>query len=280
MLDHKVTNNFMTVKIRMLIPPFLLLFLFCLYFFICNDGSNYIDTYIAIQKEMFFYINEKLSKFSSLQFNLTQLGDVLIFFSLITIFIVYAPKLWEVLLTSAIISLIVSAGLKEFFKVPRPAKIFDNDSFNIIGTTLTGHSSLPSGHSIATFVVITTLLFAFMPKKNTYKISWSILMLVLGFIIAFSRVGVGAHYPIDVLIGSTIGYIVTIIGIKISNKVNWFTWIKNNKYYPFFIVLFLAWMFIIYKKILENDLPIFYISLISLIITLYIISNSYVKKKN
>ena len=141
-------------------------------------------------------------------------------------------------------------------------------------------TSLPSGHSIATFMVITILLFAFMPKKNTYKISWSILMLALGLVIVFSRVGVGAHYPLDVIIGSTIGYIVTIIGIRISNKVSWLACIKNKKYYPFFIVLFPVWMFIIYKKILEYNLLIFYFSLISLIITLYIITSSYVKKKN
>ena len=177
MLDHKVTDNFMNVKLWMLIPPFLLLFLFCLYFFLFNEGSNYIDTYVTTQKDLFFYLNKKLSKFSSLQFNLTQLGDVLIFFPLITVFIVYAPKLWEGLLTSAIISLIVSASLKKLFAIPRPAAMFDNDSFVIIGRTLSGKTSLPSGHSIATFMVITILLFAFMPKKNTYKISWSILMM-------------------------------------------------------------------------------------------------------
>ena len=89
--------------------------------------------------------------------------------SLISVFIVYAPKLWGALLTSAILSLVVSASLKKLFAVPRPAAMFDTDCFVIIGRTLSGRTALPSGHSIAAFVVITILLFAFMPKKNNYK---------------------------------------------------------------------------------------------------------------
>ena len=146
-LERKVTNNFINVKLGLLIPPSCLLLLLVSYFFIFNEGENYIDGYVNSQKDLFFYLNGKLSEFPNLQFNLTQLGDVLIFFPIITIFIFYAPKLWEALLTSAILSLVVSAILKKLFSVPRPAAMFDNESFVIIGETLTGRTSLPSGHS-------------------------------------------------------------------------------------------------------------------------------------
>ena len=279
-LDNRVIDNFMNVKLWLLIPSFLLLFLFYLYFVLFNDGANFIDIYVKIQTDLFFFLNNKLSQFPDLQFNLTQLGDVLIFFPLLTVFIIYAPKLWDALLASAIISLIVSATLKKIFAVPRPAAMFEPDSFTIIGSTLSGHTSLPSGHSIVTFIVITTLLFAFMPKKNANKISWSFLMLALGLIIAFSRVGVGAHYPLDVVIGSIIGFIVAVTGIKISNKVNFFAWIKNKKYQPIFILVLTIWGFFIGKKILDTQLVIFYISLLSLVITIYLMTSSYVKKNN
>ncbi len=163
-----------------------------LYFIINNDGSSFIDHYVYVQKDLFFYLNNKLSQFPNLQFNLTQLGDGLIFYPLLTIFIIYGPKLWEAILTSSIISLIVSALLKKLFAVPRPATMLDHDSFTIIGKTLTGKTSLPSGHSICAFIIITTLLFAFMPKKIGYKIIWSFFIISAGLIITFSRVGVGA----------------------------------------------------------------------------------------
>ena len=238
------------------------------------------DEYVSIQKNLFLNINHKLSKFPILQFNLTQLGDVLIFFPLLTVFMVYSPKLWEGLITSALLSLIVSAGLKKLFHVPRPAAMFDNDIFVITGRTLTGNTSVPSGHSIVIFVVITILLFAFMPVKTRHKIIWTFLMLSLGLVIAFSRVGVGAHYPFDVLIGSTIGFIVAVLGIRLNAKLNWLTWMKNKKFYPVFMVLFAAWIFAIVQKIAADNLLIFYFSIAALVISLYLILKSYVQVKN
>ena len=69
-----------------------------------------------------------------------------------------------------------------------------------------------------------------MPKEFKSKILWTVFILVVGLFIAFSRVGVGAHFPVDVVIGSTIGYICALTGIVVSNKVSWWNWIKNKKY--------------------------------------------------
>lgn len=276
-LDNIVVNNFRKVKLWLLIPPFLLLILFFLYFSL-SEGNNFADIYIESQKNLFFLFNSKLSQYPNLELNITQLGDTLIIFPLVIIFLFYAPKLWEVLLTSSIITLIVSASCKRIFAVPRPAAMFDVDSFVIIGRTLSGRTSLPSGHSITEFMVITILLYAFMPKKSFYKIAWSLVFLTLGLIIAFSRVGVGAHYPFDVIIGSAIGYIAAIIGIKINNNLRWLDWIKNKRFHPIFMLLLSIWTFLIIKKIVAHNLFIFYLSLVSLVVTLFIITNAYVKK--
>lgn len=279
-LNSCVIDNFKNVKTWLLIPSFLLLILIFLYFVLVNDGANYIDTYVKVQKNLFFYINNELSQFPNLQFNLTKLGDVIIIFPLITVFIIYSPKLWEALLASTIISLIISATLKKIFSVPRPPAMYDHDKFTIIGRAIKSPNSLPSGHSIVTFMVITILLFAFMPKKNIYKIIWLSFLLLLGLIIAFSRVGVGVHYPLDVIIGSIIGFIIAILGVKISNVVNWFAWLKNKKLYPIFILVLIIWCGFIIKKITDQNLPIYYISLLSLVITLYLMTSAYVKKYN
>ena len=277
-LNNKVINNFNNIKLWLLIPPFLLLIIMILYFIINNDGSSFIDHYVYVQKDLFFYLNNKLSQFPNLQFNLTQLGDAMLFYPLLAIFIIYAPKLWEALLTSSFFSLIVSALLKKIFAVPRPAAMFDHDSFTIIGKTLSGKTSLPSGHSICAFIVITTLLFAFMPKKIGYKIIWSFFIISAGLIIVFSRVGVGAHYPLDVIIGSTIGFIISIIGIAISNRFKLFNWINDKNKLPIFMLALVISGGVIIKKIIDINLPIFYISLTSLVITLYLMIRFYVKK--
>jgi len=275
-LENKVVNNFANVKLRLLLYPVLLLFV--IVFVLFKESAFTVDAYVNIQKELFFYRNSKLSELPNLQFNLTQLGDALILFPLLTIFIVYAPKLWGAVLTSSIITLVVSFLLKKLFAVPRPAAMFDTDRFVIVGKTLSGHTSLPSGHSMTTFTIITILLFAFMPKGFKSKIIWSFFVLTIGVVIAFSRVGVGAHYPLDVVIGCIIGYIAALIGIVINNNVSWWTWIKNKKYYPIFILLLSIWIVAIINKIFANNLLIFYFSLLSLITTLYLMIKIYVKK--
>lgn len=275
-LEHKVTYNFINVKLWFTIPFLLLLILIYLSVIVNSNGTNYTEEYIQIQKKLFFYMNYKMSDFPNLQFNLTQLGDALIGFPFIAVFIIYAPKLWEALLTSSIISIVVSASLKKLFAVPRPAAFFDQSEFTIVGVPLTGYSSLPSGHSICTFIVITLILFAFMPKKN--KIVWTTFIILLGLIVAFSRVAVGAHYPLDVIIGSAIGFIVAIISIKLSNHLTLFAWIKNKKYYPIYILIFTIWGILIVKKIVQMNLPVFYISLIPILITLYLMTRFYVRK--
>lgn len=276
-LDIKVINNLNKIRLRLLFLPFLLLFVIAIFLFLKNAFS--VEGYIEIQENLFFYLNGKLAEFPNLQFNLTQLGDALVFFSLLAVFIVYTPKLWGAILTSGLISLVFSASLKKLFSVPRPAAIFDNESFVIVGKTLTGHTSLPSGHSITTLTVITLLLFAFMPKLLKSKIVWSLFVIIIGLIIALSRVGVGAHFPLDVLIGSIIGYISAILGIIINNKVSWWNWIQNKKYYPVFILLLTICFAVITKKVLENNLLVFYFSLLSLVVTLFLMIKIYAKKE-
>jgi membrane-associated phospholipid phosphatase len=276
-LAHKVTNNFTKIRLDLLLYPALLFV--AILFLLFSQEALTVNGYVNIQKNLFFFLNGKLAEFPTLQFNLTQLGDALILFPLLTIFIVYAPKIWGVLISSAIVSVVVSFLLKIGFAVPRPAAMFNQEDFNIIGETLVGSTSLPSGHSITTFTVITLLLFALMPKELKYKILWSTFMLGLGLIIAFSRVGVGAHYPLDVLIGSSIGYSSTLICIVINNKFSWWEWIKQKKYYPIFMLLLTICIFAIVKEILVNNLLIFYLSLLAIITTLLLMIKIYVKKE-
>lgn len=277
-LDFRVIRNFTNIRLKLLLLPFLLLGI--IVFILLKESAFSVDGYVAIQKDLFFYINSKLAQLPSLQYNLTQLVDALIVLPLLTVFIVYAPKIWGALLTSSLISLILTFLLKTLFSIPRPAVVFDHDSFAIIGKPSVGYASLPSGHTITIFTVITTLLFAFLPRVFKMRLLWLVFMISLGLIIAFSRVGVGAHYPLDVIIGSIIGYIFALLGIVINNNVSWWNWIKNKKYYPIFMVLLPVWIFLIIKKMMVTNLVVYYFSVITLVVTLYLMINIYVKEKN
>ena len=275
-MNSRIISNLSKIKPSLFFAPLFLLA--SIVFFLYRQDALSVSKYVEIQKKYFYIINFKLSQFPNTIYNITQIGDALIFLSFLTIFIFYAPKIWESLLTSLLVSVIFSSILKDFFRVPRPAAAFDNSSFIIIGKTLPGYSSLPSGHAITVFTIITILLFAFMPKKLNLKIIWNLVIIFIGLFIAYTRVGVGAHHPLDVIIGSIIGYICGISGILINQKYQIWSWINNKKYYPVFIILFLACSIIIITKILNENLIIFYLSLVSLIISLYKIIYVYTKK--
>lgn len=275
-LNSNVIEKFSKIKISLFYLPLLLLFTILLFLYSHNALSTY--KYIEIQKNCFYFINSKLAQFPTIIYNLNHIGDTLIFLSFLSIFIVYAPKVWESLLSATIVAAIFSKLLKAFFSVPRPAAALDNDTFVIIGEKLVGFNSLPSGHSITVFTTISIVMFAFMPNKITNKILWSSIIVVFGLFIAFIRVGVGAHFPLDVVIGCIIGYISALIGILISVKYKIWSWINNKKYYPIFILLFIVFCILLIVKIVEENLIIYYLSIISLIVSLYKIAHAYIKK--
>ena len=275
-MNAKVIANFSTLKPSLFLVPAVLLILIIL--FLYSQNALTVNGYVQIQKECFYYINQHLGQYPTTEINLTQIGDASVFLSFLIIFLLYAPKIWEALISASLVSLVFSNVLKNIFDIPRPAQIFDNESFIIVGKTAVGFSSLPSGHSITIFTTLTILLYAFMPKKFTSKFLWIFFIIILGLIIASSRVGVGAHHPLDVIFGSIIGYISGLIGIFISQKYRIWSWVNNKKFYPVFIVAILGCAVSIINKISTENLFIFYLALIFLVVSLYKIVLVYVKK--
>lgn len=275
-MNEKVIANFSKLKLSLFFLPLLLLLTIILFLF--SNHSLHVKEYVQIQKVFFFYINHHLGQYPILEYNLTQLGDASIILSLLTIFILYAPKLWESLLSASIVSFLFSTILKNLFLIPRPAQIYDNNRFIIVGNKAVGFASLPSGHSITVFTTLTILLFAFMPKNWTSKVVWVFSLVSIGLIIVFTRVALGAHHPLDVIIGSIIGYICGLIGIFISRKYKIWNWINNKKYYPVFILLILICGGSLISKISNENILVFYFALISLLVSFYKIIYVYVKK--
>lgn len=93
--------------------------------------------------------------------------------------------------------LIVDLFLKPFVGRQRPF-ILRNDVF-IPGRLLTNGFSFPSGHAFSAFAFIP--LLSFWGKKLKKP------LFILALLIAFSRVYLGRHYPLDVFAGGVLGYI-------------------------------------------------------------------------
>jgi membrane-associated phospholipid phosphatase len=275
-MNPTVIANFKRLKYTLYYLPLGLILCLMIFLFL-NDAVNAGD-YTIIQKDCFIYFNARLGQFPETIYNLTQIGDALIFLSLLSVFFFYAPAVWDALLPASLLSLIASSTCKNLFSVPRPAAVLDADTFIIIGQKLTGHNSLPSGHSITIFTTLTILLFAFMPQKSSNKSLWIFLLMGSGLLLASTRVGVGAHYPLDVLAGSLAGYFCGVTGIFIGRKYKTFSLLNDKKYVPVFILLLLFAGSMIFMKIREEHLPVYFLTLGVLIYSLYKATDVYIKR--
>ncbi|KAF5079756.1 putative undecaprenyl-diphosphatase YbjG [anaerobic digester metagenome] len=116
-----------------------------------------------------------------------------------------------------IIALLFGYVLTEFIKyeVARPRPFTALNNVHLL-TTMTDHS-FPSGHSVAAFTGCTLL---------GVKYGHLYIFLILAGVIAFSRVYIGVHYPLDVIFGSLVGVLCALIVLhfeenilKVKNKI-------------------------------------------------------------
>jgi len=70
-----------------------------------------------------------------------------------------------------------------------------------------------SGHSSSSFS-ITTLIVLFLRKK----VKWSWVFYTWPLLFAYSRIYVGVHYPLDILVGTLVGISSGILFYKIYNR--------------------------------------------------------------
>jgi undecaprenyl-diphosphatase len=107
---------------------------------------------------------------------------------------------WGVLLLTLIAVAVAdwtSIALKALFDRPRPPLRYPEPKTLV---PLPHDASFPSGHAATSFAAATMLSFAF-PR-------WAPAFLVLAAAVAFSRVYVGVHYPLDVIGGAALGVLV------------------------------------------------------------------------
>jgi len=110
----------------------------------------------------------------------------------------------------AIGAIIVNLTLKPFFMRLRPYAEYS--VLKPIVDMSSDPNSFPSGHTTAAFALFGAWL-GIMPLKSLKVCSG-----VLAFLMGFSRLYVGVHFPTDVFVGAAIGFTAGLIGALIVKK--------------------------------------------------------------
>lgn len=147
------------------------------------------------KNECFLWANGNGGKMADFFFKyITHLGDGAIFIPLF-IWILWKHKsFWRLIILTAVFSTIITQGAKLFLfnGAPRPTKaITDAFIHQVAGVEVHQFNSFPSGHTATAFAAYLLILIIH-PSKY-----WLVFGFILTSLIAYSRVYLAQHFPID-----------------------------------------------------------------------------------
>ena len=171
---------------------------------------------VISQNELFLGVNEVNNKFfDHLFYWVTYLGDGITFLVIVLVLLFYSySKAFGALIIFLSTSIFAQLLKNLFFGDHyRPLKYLASEYIIHIpdGVSPLLNNSFPSGHTVTAFALATFLVLTY-PKRNI----WLPLLLVAWFI-AYSRIYLTHHFPIDVWVGSIIGTFGTLLVFWLVN---------------------------------------------------------------
>ncbi|MDR2261249.1 MAG: phosphatase PAP2 family protein [Azoarcus sp.] len=145
---------------------------------------------------------------------ITTMGSPLGAFALLAPTLARWPRWTAAALLAAPLASVYTHVFKEFANVPRPAAVLAPELFQIVGLPLRT-SSFPSGHTLTIFVLAGVL--ALCARR---RLAWC--FVPVAALVAFSRIAVGAHWPLDLFGGAAGGWAAAACGCAWSAR--WRFW--------------------------------------------------------
>lgn len=135
---------------------------------------------------------------------ITNAGSTLGAFCLLAPTLVRQPRWLAAALLAAPLASLYTQAVKLIAQVPRPPSVLPPEAIHVIGLPLHNYS-FPSGHSLTAFTLAGVLVLC-----SRRPLAW--LALPVAALVAFSRLAVGAHWPLDLLGGAAGGWTAAAIG--------------------------------------------------------------------
>jgi|APCry1669193181_1035450.scaffolds.fasta_scaffold07251_1 membrane-associated phospholipid phosphatase len=146
--------------------------------------------------------------------NFTVLGDSALTPLLLVIFIRRRPDLLWAAVIAGLLAYALSHGLKPWVNEARPPAVLQD--LIVVGPRLL-HGSFPSGHTTSIFTLVGLLMLGLPARGRGLQLG----LMVLGALVGLSRIGVGVHWPVDVLAGAACGWFSAAAGLALARRWPW-----------------------------------------------------------
>jgi len=177
--------------------------------FLLIDGKSY--SFILLNSYHVGWLN-------SFFISYTFVGNGLFAICLAAVYFLLIKKKKEAFLifNSFLLSGIIVQVMKHLFFSPRPKLFFGSGhhSFFIDGIQFYCNNSFPSGHTTTAFAMATVLVLLSKDKKVQLPV------LIGAVLVGYSRIYLGQHFLLDVLMGASIGVISGIWCVHFSQRYN------------------------------------------------------------
>ncbi|WP_164849952.1 phosphatase PAP2 family protein [Mucilaginibacter limnophilus] len=175
---------------------------------------------IYTKEEIYFAVNRYYHGFADFFFKYaTYFGDGLLTIAIAVILLCFFSYRKAFLLVSSYaVTSIFAQILKHFFDAPRPQLYFATrlgEIHFVEGVEIYKLHSFPSGHSVTVFSTAVVLAY-FSGKKPV-----NLLLLIIAILTGYSRMYLSEHFFEDVVAGSAIGVLLTVV---------WLSWIESKKF--------------------------------------------------
>lgn len=92
------------------------------------------------------------------------------------------------------------------------------DKLHYVNNYHGGMYGFVSSHSANMFALA---MFVYLILKDKYKYAWTVFL--WAFLIAYSRMYLGVHYPLDIICGGVLGALIGLMMYRLLFKINYFT---------------------------------------------------------
>ena len=168
---------------------------------------------LAFDQQMFLILNHlPHAGFSNvLALAISGIGTAGIIWFLITAVLFIKKKKGPLVFASIYGAGVTSWALVELILKPLVARVRPTELMGAIIVGSTSHDfSMPSGHATIAFAMATVL--------SQKEPKWRWLFFSLAILISLSRIYLGKHYPLDVIMGGFIGAAIGSLSHRVTNK--------------------------------------------------------------